>query len=300
VEYIVAPDEGHGFAGRENRLAMFAAVERFLARHLGGRHQEGMSGDVAARLASLTVDPADVTLPAEPATGVDPMLASLPAPDPAALRPLEMTFSIVLTPTGGQDIQVENRQRLARVTVDSGEYWQVESSVSSPRGDARDTYLLHAHSLLPARRTVEQGAVHVEMEYSAGGVRGEIQAGPQKIPVDVTLDAPVLGDGASTDTYIAALPLAEGYRGTLRILELNSQKVRPWSLEVTGTETIEVPAGRFECFRVELTPLDDQGGESTLWFRADRPHALVMVESAPPPSKGMARVSTVLTELTAE
>lgn len=39
VEYIVAPDEGHGFRGRENRLAMFARIDGFLAEHLGGRYQ---------------------------------------------------------------------------------------------------------------------------------------------------------------------------------------------------------------------------------------------------------------------
>ncbi len=36
VEYIVFPDEGHGFARPENRLKFYAAAERFLARHLGG------------------------------------------------------------------------------------------------------------------------------------------------------------------------------------------------------------------------------------------------------------------------
>lgn len=39
VESIVAPDEGHGFRGRENRLAMFAQIDEFLAEHLGGRYQ---------------------------------------------------------------------------------------------------------------------------------------------------------------------------------------------------------------------------------------------------------------------
>ncbi|MGK2858073.1 MAG: S9 family peptidase, partial [Thermoanaerobaculia bacterium] len=39
TEYLVAPDEGHGFAGRENRLAMFARIEEFLSKHLGGRYQ---------------------------------------------------------------------------------------------------------------------------------------------------------------------------------------------------------------------------------------------------------------------
>jgi len=39
-EYMLFPDEGHGFAKPENRLKFFAAAERFLARHLGGRFEE--------------------------------------------------------------------------------------------------------------------------------------------------------------------------------------------------------------------------------------------------------------------
>jgi dipeptidyl aminopeptidase/acylaminoacyl peptidase len=37
VEYLVFPDEGHGFARPENRLKFMSAVEAFLAKHLGGR-----------------------------------------------------------------------------------------------------------------------------------------------------------------------------------------------------------------------------------------------------------------------
>jgi dipeptidyl aminopeptidase/acylaminoacyl peptidase len=37
VEYLVFPDEGHGFARPENRLKFYAAAEAFLARVLGGR-----------------------------------------------------------------------------------------------------------------------------------------------------------------------------------------------------------------------------------------------------------------------
>ncbi|MGH9171540.1 MAG: S9 family peptidase [Acidimicrobiales bacterium] len=36
-EYMLFPDEGHGFAKPENRLRFAAAAETFLARHLGGR-----------------------------------------------------------------------------------------------------------------------------------------------------------------------------------------------------------------------------------------------------------------------
>jgi dipeptidyl aminopeptidase/acylaminoacyl peptidase len=39
-EYMLFPDEGHGFAKPENRIKFYAAAERFLARYLGGRFEE--------------------------------------------------------------------------------------------------------------------------------------------------------------------------------------------------------------------------------------------------------------------
>lgn len=66
IEYIVAPDEGHGFARPVNNMAMLASAEKFLAKHLGGRYQESMKPEVAKRLGEITVDPKTVTLvPAE-------------------------------------------------------------------------------------------------------------------------------------------------------------------------------------------------------------------------------------------
>jgi dipeptidyl aminopeptidase/acylaminoacyl peptidase len=66
VEYIVAPDEGHGFARRVNIMATLAMAEKFLAKHLGGRYQESMPPEVAKRLQEITVDPRTVKLAANP------------------------------------------------------------------------------------------------------------------------------------------------------------------------------------------------------------------------------------------
>jgi len=60
VEYLVAPDEGHGFARPINNLAMVTAMEEFFAQYLGGRYQEEVPPDVAAKLAEITVDPKTV------------------------------------------------------------------------------------------------------------------------------------------------------------------------------------------------------------------------------------------------
>jgi dipeptidyl aminopeptidase/acylaminoacyl peptidase len=38
-QYLLFPDEGHGFAKPENRLRYYAEAEKFLAKHLGGRSE---------------------------------------------------------------------------------------------------------------------------------------------------------------------------------------------------------------------------------------------------------------------
>lgn len=72
VEYLVAGDEGHGFRAPGNRLALAVAMERFLAKHLGGRVQETVSEPTAAALAAITVDVAGVTLDPAPPAGEAP------------------------------------------------------------------------------------------------------------------------------------------------------------------------------------------------------------------------------------
>jgi dipeptidyl aminopeptidase/acylaminoacyl peptidase len=76
VEYLVAPDEGHGFARPINNLAMVTAMEEFYARYLGGRYQHEVPPDVAAKLKDLTVDPKTVN----GAVTLDGALATSPQP----------------------------------------------------------------------------------------------------------------------------------------------------------------------------------------------------------------------------
>jgi dipeptidyl aminopeptidase/acylaminoacyl peptidase len=40
VEYVLYPNEGHSLLRPENRVDFFGRVELFLAKHLGGRHEE--------------------------------------------------------------------------------------------------------------------------------------------------------------------------------------------------------------------------------------------------------------------
>jgi dipeptidyl aminopeptidase/acylaminoacyl peptidase len=76
IKYLVAPDEGHGFARPINNLASITATEEFFSQYLGGRNQKEVPPDVAAKLAEITVDPAtvsgDITLKGEAAPAASP------------------------------------------------------------------------------------------------------------------------------------------------------------------------------------------------------------------------------------
>ena len=48
-DYMLFPDEGHGFAKPENRLRFFAAADKFLSRYLGGAGRRSVTGGRLAR-----------------------------------------------------------------------------------------------------------------------------------------------------------------------------------------------------------------------------------------------------------
>jgi dipeptidyl aminopeptidase/acylaminoacyl peptidase len=62
VQFLLAPDEGHGYQRPVNNMACFMAAEKFLAKYLGGRYQEGGTPEVVQRLNEITVDPRTVVL----------------------------------------------------------------------------------------------------------------------------------------------------------------------------------------------------------------------------------------------
>ncbi len=73
------------------------------------------------------------------------------------------------------------------------------------------------------------------------------------------------------------LPLQVGYKTTLPVLPtLGAATTLSISLEVQGKETVEVPAGKFDCFIVHLGLVNQ-----TFWFSTDAHRYLVKFEAGP-------------------
>lgn len=259
VEYLLAPDEGHGFARPVNNMALYMSSEKFLAKHLGGRYQEGGTPEVTARLNEITVDPKTVVL----AKKVDP--ASVGVPKPAVdLQPGTYKYKGKLA-MGGQEMALD----ISTSIKEENGMWTATGTMQGPMGQATDTSTLEKGTLLLRSRNIQQGPVTVKLDFTGNKAAGSMSINGQDKPIAVDLGGPLFADAAGSELAIAALPLAEGYTTTFRNFDVRKQKEKLMQLKVVGMESVTVPAGTFDAFKVELTSADGGSDKQTLWIAKD-------------------------------
>ena len=91
----------------------------------------------------------------------------------------------------------------------------------------------------------------------------------QDRPVSVDLGGPLFAEAAGSKQSISCLPLAEGYSTTYRNFDAQKQKVELMQLKVSGIETVTVPAGTFESYKVEISSADGGTDKETIWVARD-------------------------------
>jgi dipeptidyl aminopeptidase/acylaminoacyl peptidase len=268
VEYIVAPDEGHGFARPVNNMAMCAAGEKFLAKHLGGRYQEGATAEVATRLKEITVDVKTVEKPKR----VDGL------PKPATdLRPGKHNYQGKIE-VAGQTIPFN----LTTEVKEEGGVWLATESANMPRGEVNDTAWVEKGSLTLTKRIVKQGPMTIDVEFKNNKAIGSMDVGGQAKTISVDTGGALFADGAGAYNVLASLPLAEGYTATFRNFDLlQKQKVDLKQMKVTGDEKVTVPAGSFDAFKLEITSAEGEPGQTTVWVAKDSRKVVKIVTVVP-------------------
>ena len=286
VQYLLAPDEGHGFRGKENRLAMFAAIERFLARHLDGRYQRGSTAEVSARLRALRVDIDDVEMPS--ADDGDFVEIAL---DGSALEPATVTYRITME-MAGQSMAMNTVVERSRTTHNDEEVWRVATTVELPVGEASDVAYLRVDSLRPVHRAIDQGPVSMRLDFADDAITGSVtMPGGNTVDVDIPIEESVLGH---LETALAVMPLEPGLKTRVQAFEPNMQQVQQINIEVVAAESVETPAGTFDVYQLEVASADGTGISGKSWVTRAKPHLAVKSEATLPP---MAGGGTMVTEL---
>ena len=284
VEYLVAPDEGHGFARPVNNMAMIAASEKFFAHYLGGQYQEDMTPEVATRLTEITVDPKTVVLARKiAASAVSALRIATP------LQPGVLKYKVTIQ-MGAQSIPLTMANE---IKAEDGA-WTVTNRMMSPMGDFTEGFVLDQDTLAVRKRSVHQGPTEVELAFQDNKVTGSMKMNGADKPIAVDIAGPVFPEVSAVPAVLACLPLAEGYATAFRTFDVRKQKDKVMQLQVLGSEKVTVPAGTFDAFKVEVADGDGGAGKITVWIAKESRKPVKFASIAP--EMGGATVTAELSE----
>jgi len=259
VEYLLIPDEGHGFARPVNNMASVMATEKFFAGYLGGRYQDGGTPEVVARLKEVTVDPKTVVL----AKKVDAGSVGVPklAMD---LQPGAYKYQAKIE-MGTQKMSLS----VATTIAEDAGAWTATDVMDTPQGTVTVVSVLEKGTLISRKLNLKQGPVAIDLNFTGDKAVGNMNMNGQDKPISVDLGGPLFADAAGAKQSISCLPLAEGYSTTFRNFDVEKQKVKLMQLKVSGVDKVTVPAGTFDTFVVNITSADGGDDKETVWVARD-------------------------------
>lgn len=126
-------------------------------------------------------------------------------------------------------------------------------------------------------------AMKTAVEYAGGRAKGSAMvpgpAGIETKNVDTEVPAGVLDDNA-LQALVPALRWAQGAKWTLPVFSSSQGTVQQITLAVTGKESVTVPAGTFETYKVDVT-----GGQQpqVFYVATGAPHRLVKLTTVGAP-----------------
>ncbi|HMA61916.1 MAG TPA: S9 family peptidase [bacterium] len=291
VAYLVAPNEGHGFRQLDNRLVVAAAMEKFFSHHLGGRYQEETSEKIQKRWDELKVNIDSVEMP-DTSFIKGESQADFPDIDAQKMQSFSASYDQKVE-SRGQAMNIELTRKLQSSTLKGQKTWALINETSSARGTSTDTSYFSQKDCTPVKRIINQGQTKIEVNYSDKKITGKMQMGPRTSDINIKPDQKVL---ANPDIIAMAMNIGSDFEAQFGSLNLMKQKVEPYLMKAVGQESIEVPAGNFQVYKLELSAVDNDQNKQTLYITVAEPHLLVKSIQQLPPSMGGAKITMELTD----
>jgi hypothetical protein len=253
VSYILANDEGHGFAKPVNRMAMYAEVERFLAEKLAGRFQSEMPEEVANRLEELRVNIHEVTYTPPSAIRVDASLPTLDLQIQAGIEKWQITLEL---PDGNQ-VKMDSEIRVTQ----QGDDWSIAQRIRSPFGEIQDD-AVYSHALEPRSRRTFQSPRVLTAEFANDRIVCRIDMDGQIEDTEMEYQGALLCAGPAVTFLISSLPREPGSQWVVNVANLDVGQVHPCRLSVVGLEDTE--AG--QRLRIDLVNLETPADTTQFWL----------------------------------
>src|SRR5262249_33880734 len=190
------------------------------------------------------------------------MTSTVEVPKPSVdLRPGTYNYKASIA-LGGQEIPLTLK---TDIKEENGA-WTVNETAQTPQGEIVDVSTIEKGSLLLKRRWIKQGPMTIEMNVAPNKLSGSTTMNGQSTPIDADPGGALFADGAATFEVIASLPLADGYSSSFRNFDVMRQKPQIKQLKVLGSESVTVPAGTFDAYKVEILATDNDADKQTVWI----------------------------------
>lgn len=269
VEYILADDEGHGFRKPNNNMAMWVAIEKFLAKHLDGRYQKDMTEEVAKRLKEITQDVSKVVYKKTEKVSVAEALPKLSDDLKEATNQYDVSVEVQ-----GQKIPMQSTREIKK----EGTLWVVKDASTSAMGNTED--VIYLENMAPVKRIIKQGGQTFEINYASDKISMTMMGKTTELPIDGAF----LTNGAGYDLLLARLPLAEGYETSFYNLDMMSQKLKTMKLKVVGKEN--------NLWKVTIFNAENEKELTTMLIDANKKMANQIEQVIP--AMGNAKIKTTL------
>ena len=217
-----------------------------------------MTPEVTQRLKEISVDPKTVMMPKK-------VEISSALPKPAVdLQSGTANYKASIA-AGSQTIPLT----IKREIKDENGAWTVNETAVLPQGEIADTSTIEKGTLLLKRRLIKQGPMTIDVAVTPDKVSGSMTMNGEAKPIDASTGGTLFADGAGSYDVIAALPLADGYSLSFRNFDVMKQKPQLKQLKVVGSESVTVPAGTFDAYKVEIVSSDNDADKQTVWIAKD-------------------------------
>ncbi|HEY0971079.1 MAG TPA: hypothetical protein VGE02_08940 [Gemmatimonadales bacterium] len=222
----------------------------------------------------------------------DTTTPSLPVVDGLRLHEATLTYRATLhLPDGTPRPAGIRTVRLTPTLYAGGVAWALSERVDSVATATSDSLLLARTDLLPLHWEGVRGPARIAAELARDTLYAAASWPTGRRSITSALDGPVITTQGHAELVVALLSLQPDWRATGRLLvvDLGGARVVPVTFMVEGLETIETPAGRFDCWVVTM-----YGDRITdrFWVARDRP--LVVRHTTQVPALGAELELTLL------
>lgn len=215
--------------------------------------------------------------------------------DGTTLHPATLSYDATLE-TENQSRDLSSTQTVAATSTRGTDTWTLVNTITTARGAITDSLVVDRSSLLPLSRR-QSGGSAVDITFTDTSATGEMKTGGKSVPISTPLEGPTLAGGVHDVIALGAMPLKPGFSTTLRVFSPQDQATKRAEFEVTGTKTVETPAGSFDTYVVDLN-VGDGYVTGTVHLRKEPPHYHVKWKTEVATARGTRTVTQTLSSMT--